>query len=134
MKLSKKCEYALLVLISLSKLHASGEVVSATCLSEQNKIPRKFLDQIMVLLKKYGYVKSIRGSAGGFLLGKPPEEISLAEIIRLIDGPIAPIASVSKFFYHNTPSEQNEKLIGLFREIRDYTAQKLESFTLDQFL
>lgn len=134
MKLSKKCEYSLLVLIELSRLYSQNEVVSASLLSEKNQIPRKFLDQILNQLKKNGYVTSVRGTNGGYLLGRPPQRINLAEIIRLIDGPIAPIASVSEFFYQHTPSERNSKLIKCFKEIRDYTVMKLEALTFDQFI
>ena len=134
MKLSRKCEYALLILIQLSSIHGDGKPVPSSVLSEKNKIPRKFLDQIMGLLRKNGYVESARGVTGGFRLAKPPEEISLAEIIRFIDGPIAPIASVSTYFYRQTPSEQNENLIRCFKDIRDYAAMKLETLTFDQLV
>jgi len=134
MKLSRKCEYALLILIQLSGTHGDGKPIPSSVLSEKNKIPRKFLDQIMSLLRKNGYVESVRGVTGGFRLSKPPGEISLAEIVRLIDGPIAPIASVSTYFYRQTPSEQNDRLISCFKDIRDYAAMKLETLTFDQLV
>jgi Rrf2 family protein len=86
----------------------------------------------MNMLKKSGYVVSSRGVTGGYRLSKPPSGINLAEIIRLIDGPIAPIASVSQYFYQHTPSEQNDKLLACFKDIRDYAAAKLEELTLDK--
>ncbi len=132
MKLSRKCEYALLTLIELSRVHK--QTIPAAAIAEKNNIPRKFLDQILGQLRKEGFVESLRGSAGGYRLGRSPRDISLAEIIRLIDGPIAPIASVSTYFYQHTPSEQNSKLLSCFQDIRDYTARKLESITLDQFI
>lgn len=134
MKLSRKCEYACLVLIELARCFTTGELMSSATLAEKNNIPRKFLDQILNQLKKKGYVKSVRGASGGYALARAPHQISLAEIIRTIDGAIAPISSVSDFFYKNTPSEQNEKLLACFRDIRDYTAQKLEQLTFDQLV
>lgn len=134
MKLSRKCEYACLVLIDLARGYDAQTPLSSAWLAEKNSIPRKFLDQILNQLKKQGYVASLRGSAGGYILGKPPNQISLAEIIRTIDGPIAPINSVSDFFYQHTPSEQNEKLLACFRDIRDYAAQKLEQLTFEQLV
>jgi len=129
MKLSRKSEYTILTLIDLSRRYERQEITSATVISSQNNIPRKFLDQILNQLKQSGYIKSIRGSNGGYILQKSPREICIAEVIRLIDGPLAPISSVSEYFYQNTPSEQNEKLLAIFKDIRDYTAQKLETHT-----
>jgi Rrf2 family protein len=134
MKLSKKCEYALLILIDLAKHFGDGDVSSAMRIAADNGIPKKFLDQIMGLLKKNGYVKSVRGSAGGYALGRAPAEINLAEVIRLVDGPIAPVASVSEFFYRHTPSERNAGLLECFQEIRDFAARKLEGVTLDRLI
>jgi len=134
MKLSRKCEYACLILIQLSDGYGNKSPVPSSLLAENNAIPRKFLDQIMNMLKKNGYVESIRGAAGGYRLAKPPTHISLAEIIRLIDGPIAPIASVSTYFYKQTPSSRNDKLLSCFKDIRDYAAMKLEGLTFDQLV
>jgi Rrf2 family protein len=127
-KLSKKSEYACLALIQLSKIY-EVELITIGDLSQDNQIPKKYLEQILLQLKGAGYVKSIRGVNGGYKLSKAPNQISVAEIVRLIDGALAPVDSVSHFFYEKTPTEQNEKLTGLFREIRDYISDKLENTT-----
>ena len=92
-------------------------------------IPRKYLEQILLILKRGGYVKSARGSSGGYHLARNPQDITLAEIVRLMDGALAPVDSVSKYFYERTPIQNEEKLLDVFREIRDYVADKLEHTT-----
>lgn len=134
MTLSKKSEYTLLALVDLARGYDSKKWLSATQIAERNEIPIKFLEQILLMLKANKYVVSARGPSGGYQLSRRPQEISLAEIIRLIDGALAPVASVSSFFYESTPTEKNEKLLACFQDIRDYTARKLESTTLDQMV
>lgn len=82
-----------------------------------------------MLLKNSGYVESIRGANGGYKLIKEPSQITLAEIIRLIDGPLAPVGSVSKYFYEATPIEQSKKMMGVLRNIRDYISDIMETTT-----
>lgn len=125
MKLTKKSEYACLALIDLAKHYDNG-YVKIIDISERWSIPRKFLEQILISLKTAGYVKSKKGSEGGYKLTKAPSQIFLAEIIRLLDGPLAPVDSASKYFYENTPVEQHRKLLHVFIDIRNYIALKLE--------
>ena len=125
-RLSLKAEYACVALAYLSKCYEKGWIRIEEIASSQS-IPQKFLEQILLLLKQAGYLKSRRGSSGGYMLAKPPNQICIADIVRLINGPLAPINSVSKYFYENTPSEKNGKLLALFKDIRDYTAWKLEN-------
>ena len=67
-------------------------------------------------------------------MAKSPSKISVAEIIRLIDGPLASVGSASLYFFEHTPIERNEKLLRVFKEIRDIVADKLENTTLDQLV
>jgi Rrf2 family cysteine metabolism transcriptional repressor len=125
MKLSKKSEYACLALIDLSENFNEG-YIKIIDIAQRKLIPKKFLEQILITLKTSGFVKSKKGSEGGYKLTKDPEQISLAEIIRLMDGALAPVESASKYFYENTPVEQHKKLINIFIDIRDYISDKLE--------
>jgi Rrf2 family cysteine metabolism transcriptional repressor len=125
MKLSKKSEYACLALIDLAE-HYGEDFIKIIDISQRWLIPKKFLEQILISLKTSGYVKSKKGSEGGYKLTKTPEQISLAEIIRLMDGALAPVESASKYFYENSPVEQHKKLINIFIDIRDYTSNVLE--------
>jgi Rrf2 family transcriptional regulator, cysteine metabolism repressor len=133
MRLSKKTEYACLALIDLSENHHL-EYVKINDIAQRRSIPKKFLEQILITLKTSGYVRSKKGSDGGYCLTRSPEQISLAEIIRLMDGALAPVESVSKYFYKNTPIEQHKKLISVFIDIRDYISDKLEKTTFEDLI
>ena len=133
MKLSKKSEYALLAITELAKSYETG-LVKLFDICERKSIPVKYLQQIMLLLKGAGYVSTERGQSGGYKLNKNPADISVAEIVRLIDGPIAAVDSASIFFYNKTPLEQSTKLIALFKDIRDYTSDKLEKTSIKDLI
>ncbi len=103
--------------------------ISRTC-----NIPKKYLEQILIQLKGAGYVRSIRGSSGGYRLAKNPADINLAEIIRLIDGALAPVGSASIYFFEHTPIEYNSKLLNIMKDIRGYAAKLLESTTFQDLI
>ena len=129
MKLTSRSEYALLALVHLAR-QKPEEYVSVENISKAQKIPPKFLEQIMLALKHGRYVYSVKGQHGGYRLAKAPEKISLAEVIRLFDGALAPTESVSKYFYESTPIEKEKGLIKVFKRVRDEIAEILESTTL----
>lgn len=133
MRLSKKSEYACLALIDMAERYGKGPV-RAVDIAERRSIPKKYLDQLMLQLRRAGYVRASRGVGGGYSLSRPPKDITLAEIIRLMDGPLAPVGSASEYFYEKTPVEQHAKLLGLLKEIRNMIAQRLENTTLDDLL
>ena len=126
MKLTTKSEYACLALIDLAENYRKSGFVKIKDIAKRKAMPQKYLEQILMILNRAGYVRSERGLRGGYILVKPAKKISVAEIIRLMDGAIAPVESVSKYFYARTPIEKSRGLMKLFREIRDYTANKLE--------
>ncbi|TFH40830.1 MAG: Rrf2 family transcriptional regulator [Chrysiogenales bacterium] len=129
MKLTVKSEYAFLALIDLAEHYSEG-YIKIEHIAKRKGIPMKFLESILLSLKKAGFCDSRRGTCGGYMLGKSPGMISLAEIIRLMDGALAPVGSVSTFFYRYTPIEKNEKMKGILKDIRDYVAEKMENITL----
>ncbi|MGP8198659.1 MAG: RrF2 family transcriptional regulator [Limisphaerales bacterium] len=133
MKLTSRCEYAMLALIYLGR-QKTGTLLSVDVIARTQNIPPKFLEQIMLTLKRAKYVRSAKGRNGGYQLAKPMERISLAEIIRLFDGALAPSESVSEHFYEPTPLEKEEKLVHVFRDIRDYASKKLEATTIGDML
>jgi Rrf2 family transcriptional regulator, cysteine metabolism repressor len=132
MKLSKKSEYACLALIEIAG--NSSLFIKNNAISMKWDIPGKFLEQILFKLKQNGYLKSKKGKTGGYQLTKSPSEISIADIIRLFDGPLAPVDSVSKYFYENSPVEKCKSLHSFFREIRDVIAEMAENKKLSDFI
>ena len=96
--ISQKAKYALRALIALTKTDPKEPLLISE-IAEAQKIPRKFLEQILLELKHYGLVASRRGKLGGYALLKPATEITFGQVLRLIDGPIAPLSCLSKIAY-----------------------------------
>ena len=133
MKLTTRSEYALLAMLYLAR-HASEGFISVDRIAAAQGISPNFLEQILLALKRARYVRSTKGQRGGFRLAQPAETIALAEIIRLLDGALAPTESVSKYFYESTPIEREQSLVRVFREIRDFVSGKLETTTIGDLL
>ena len=130
--LSQKARYALHALIVLAE-HGGKEPMLIADVADEANLPRKFLEQILVDLKKRGIVRSVRGRAGGYLLGRSPKDISFAEIIRAIDGPLALSPCVSATAYHkcdDCDDEQTCQIRKVLLAARDATAAVLENRTL----
>jgi len=134
--LSQKARYALHALIVLAG-HGNKEPMLIADIAEEANLPRKFLEQILVELKKRGIVQSVRGRSGGYLLGRAPKDISFAEIIRAIDGPLALSPCVSATAYHKCADCDDEETCAIRKVLlaaRDATAEVLESRTLETAL
>ncbi len=128
MRISKKGEYALRAMIALS-LNYKKDFVQIQKISEKEGIPEKFLEQILLELKKSGLLQSRRGIGGGYSLIKPPHEITLAQVIRIIDGPLAPLSCVSKWAHISCPEEKNCGLRSVMLDVRNAIAKILEGLT-----
>jgi Rrf2 family cysteine metabolism transcriptional repressor len=128
MRLSTKGEYASRAMLELS-LHYEKKPLHIRDISKAQDIPRRFLEQILLQLKRAGLLRSRKGPAGGYSLAKPPGEISVAEVIRVMDGPLAPIDCVSVTAYEVCPRECSCGLRGLWKEVRDVIAEILERTT-----
>jgi Rrf2 family cysteine metabolism transcriptional repressor len=129
LKLTTRSEYALLALVHLARHNEAG-FLSVQSIAEAKGIPPKFLEQILLTLKHARYVRSLKGQRGGYRLARPANKVSLADIIRVFDGALAPTESVSKYFYESTPIEKERNLLRVFREIRDLVSDKLEHTTI----
>jgi Rrf2 family cysteine metabolism transcriptional repressor len=129
MKLTTRSEYALLALTYLAR-HETNGYISVDTIAKAQGIPPKFLEQLMLALKRAHFLRSTKGQHGGYQLARAPGEIALAEVVRLFDGALAPTESVSENFYESTPIEKEKKLTKVFKDIRDYVSQKLEKTTL----
>ena len=133
MKLSLRGEYALRALIVLGVSY-DEPVVRIQTISKLQNIPKRFLEQILNELKAAGIVESRRGVAGGYRLRLPPDKITLAEVIRYIEGPLAPVSCVSERYYErcSCPDENNCGIRSVMKEVRDAIVKILESVTLAQ--
>ncbi len=132
MQVSAKSDYALRALVHLAR-HYKGtdsEPLSIRVLAEANDIPKRFLEHIMIELRKQGWVRPLAGRAGGFVLGKPPDEITMAQVVRYFDGALAPIDCVSVQRYQCCTQEPKCSFRRIFLEIRNYAAARLEKATL----
>lgn len=133
MKLTTKSEYSILSLIYIAR-NQNDDFVKIDNICSYYNLPKKYLEQLIMILKQNRYLKAKRGSSGGYRLTKKPEEISIADIIRLMDGALAPIESVSTYFYSKTPLEKEKKVINIFKQIRDYIADIMENTKLSDLL
>lgn len=131
MKLSKRGEYGLRALQDLAKRYGEGPVPNKD-LARRNNIPPRFLEQILLGLKHGRIVRSQKGPRGGYYLARPPQEITLAEVVRLLDGPLAPISCVSETAYEacGCPDMETCGLRRVMRKVRDTVAGIMESTTL----
>ncbi len=135
MKLSVRGEYALRALVVLGLDYLEDDsVVRIQEISKRQNIPKRFLEQILNDLKTAGIVASKRGVAGGYRLKVPPDRVTLAEVIRHVEGPLAPISCVSERFYEkcSCPDESKCGIRSVMKEVRDAIVRILEDVTLAQ--
>lgn len=133
MRLTTKSEYSLLALIHIAR-HGRKGFVRIENICKEYDLPKKYLEQLLVILKQNRYLKTKRGAGGGYGLTVPPSKISIAQIIRLMDGALAPTESVSMYFYSETPLMKEKKIMAVFRDIRDYASRKLEKLKLSDLV
>lgn len=129
--LSKKTQYAFKALTFMAEQKQVGPFLIAE-IADNKKIPLKFLESILLELKKAGILNSKKGKGGGYYFNMAPSEISLASVMRLIEGPIALLPCVSLNFYEKC-GDCNEKKCGLNKimaKVRDQTLQILENQTI----
>lgn len=133
--LSKKTQYAFHALTYLAENKAKGPILISE-ISQERKISLKFLENILLEMKKAGVLGSKKGKGGGYYLIKEPDDIQLAKIIRMLDGPIALLPCVSLNYYEKCENCTEERcgLNEVMAEVRDNTLKVLESKTLKDVL
>ena len=132
--LTKRTKYAIKTLIYLYENEGDNKPVSAKSISEHESIPFKFLEKILRELRQHRLIKSERGAEGGYRFLKPATTITVADVMRIIDGPIALIPCVSENFYQKCDEcidEETCKLRLLFRDLRDKMIPVLEETIAD---
>jgi Rrf2 family protein len=125
--LSKKTKYAIKALVVLGK-HADQPPMQIQKISDEERIPKKFLEQILLDLRNAGFLYSKKGAGGGYSLNKDPKDIYLVQIMRITDGPIAMVPCASLNFYHKCEECKDEKTCGIrnvFVDVRDATLKIL---------
>jgi Rrf2 family protein len=130
--LSQRAKYAIRAMQELGRLSA-GETLQATELAERIKGPLHFLEGILIELRREGFLVSKRGRSGGYALGRPSDMISIADIIRLIDGPLALTTCASRTAYarcEDCPTPEDCQLRLILLAARDAMARVLEASTL----
>jgi Rrf2 family protein len=130
-KVSKKGEYGVRALCHLAERHGEG-VVQIREIARLEAIPWKFLEGILLQMKTAGIVRSRRGIEGGYALARPPEEIALGEVLRLLDGPLAPMGSAVELreLMHRSP--RHAGFYEVLMDVRNAAAEILDRTTLQE--
>ena len=133
--LSKKSQYAFRALTMLTEKYKEGPILISE-IARKKKIPLKFLENILLELKKAGILGSKKGKGGGYFLKKDPATVKMATVIRLVNGPIAMLPCVSLYFYERCKNcdEENCLLHDMMLEVRDATLNILEQRVLSDLL
>ena len=130
--LSRKSKYGLKALLVLAQEKGTRPVLISE-LAARDAIPKKFLEAILLELKRHGVVESRKGKGGGYFLRRKPAEITFGEVIRVLDGPLAAVPCVSKLAYMKCVECVDEQTCGVrlaMKEVRDATANILDNTTL----
>jgi Rrf2 family protein len=130
--LSQKCKYALQALLVLAR-EPTDELLLVSEIAERENLPKKFLEAILLELNRNGLVRSRRGRGGGYALAKPADLISFGQVVRIMDGPLAPLSCVSVKFYRrceDCKDEQSCEIRKVMRRVRNAIAEQLDGTSL----
>lgn len=130
--LTKKSKYGLKAVLMLAEEAGHGPVLVSE-LADRQRLPKKFLEAILLELKRHGLLHSKKGRGGGYLLSRKPGEITVGQVIRVLDGPLALIPCVSQTAYMKCEECLDEKTCGVrlaMKDVRDATARILDHTTL----
>ena len=129
MKVSRQADYALRAMFTLAECYGR-EPISIRELAEQNDVPKRFLEQIMLDLKAQGWVESTPGKRGGYRLAQSPDRVSMGQIVRHFNGLLAPISCVSISHYEPCSQESTCRFRRVFLEIRNDVARRMDGASL----
>ncbi|HJU12170.1 MAG TPA: Rrf2 family transcriptional regulator [Candidatus Binataceae bacterium] len=134
--LSHKTKYAFKALFVMSEEYGQGPLLISE-IAERGNIPKRFLELILLELKNHGILRSKKGKGGGYILSRPADEISVGHVIRMLEGPLAPLPCASKTAYERCEDCSDERTCGvrlLMKRVRDQTAAILDSASLADML
>ena len=129
MRISMKTDYALRALFTLVEYYGRGPIPIRE-LARRNEIPKRFLEQIMLEMKAQGWVDSVPGKQGGYILAKTPERVTMGQVVRHFDGILAPIGCVSVTHHERCSQEPVCRFRRVFLHIRNTTARLMDRTTL----
>ena len=135
--LSKRTKYAINALVYLARENKNGEPVQISKIADSEHIPRKFLEAILLELRHAGMLNSRKGKTGGYYLQQAPEEINIADVMRLFDGPIALLPCVAYKYYERCEECIDEETCGIrsvFSDVRSETVKMLKGATLAEII
>jgi Rrf2 family protein len=130
--LSQKCKYALQALLLLAR-EPTQDLQLVSDIAEREKLPKKFLEAILLELNRNGLVRSRRGRGGGYALAKPADLITFGQVVRIIDGPLAPLSCVSVNYYRRCDDCKDEmtcEIRKVMRRVRDAISAELDGTSL----
>ena len=133
--LTKKTKYALRALIYMAE-HAGKSVLIAN-LARDEKMPKKFLERILLEMNKEGFLASKKGKGGGYFLARPAKDIFIGDVVRIMDGPLAPVSCVSVKFYtpcKDCPSESACHIRAVMKKVRNAISEILDKTSLDDLM
>lgn len=129
MKLSTRGEYGLQAMFDLAQNHGKGPI-PVKVIAERQGISEHYLEQLVAVLRKAGLVKSVRGAQGGYILGREPEHITVGDVIRVLEGPIAPVDCLNITEGENCAKAETCVTRDIWQEVRDIISDVLDSYTL----
>ena len=135
--ISKKTKYAINALVYLARAKKGNEPIQISRIAESENIPRKFLEAILLDLRNAGILSSKKGKTGGYYLHKSPDEINIADVMRLFDGPIALLPCVTHTYYERCEECKDEATCGIrsvFLDLRNETVNLLKNATLTEII
>lgn len=130
MKISKKGEYALRALLFLTERASNRTCTPLHDIAEKDNLPVKFLEQIMMTLTRMGFVHSVKGKHGGYFLSRRPNDIKLGDIVRAIDGPLAPMLTAAEMQKRISRGDPHASLYSILLDVRNAVSNIMDKTTL----
>lgn len=133
MKLSTKGRYGLRAMLDIALSEEDGPIANHT-IAQRQEISERYLEQLLIPLKRAGLVKSIRGSQGGYRLGRAPKDISVGDIIRVLEGPLAPVDCVNELNPEDCKRADSCVTRLIWTEVRNSVTEILDSYSLEDLV
>ena len=133
MKLSTKGRYGLRAMLDMAQNEEEGPIASHT-IAQRQEISERYLEQLLIPLKQAGLVKSLRGSQGGYILGRAAKDITVGDIIRVLEGPLAPVDCVNEVNPDDCKRADNCVTRLIWAKVRDSVSEILDSYSLEDLV